>query len=94
MLSSIKRSRFILIKIKNERFGFVIPLPLFILEDVIDSFSDLLSLVDKVASGSWKLTLVTISSLLQQTIEELVVYGRWTMVDIEAEEVKVSIKFY
>jgi hypothetical protein len=83
-----------LIRIKNERFGFVVPLPLFILEDVIDSFSDLLSLVDKVARGSWKINFVTIAELLQETIEVLVMYGHWTMVDIEAEEVKVSITFY
>jgi hypothetical protein len=94
MLSRVKRSRLMLIRIKNGRFGFVLPLPLFILEDVVDACSDLIYVVEKVASNSRKLSLGTIIELSKQTIEELVIYGRWKMVDIEAKEVKVSIEFY
>lgn len=94
MLISANHSRLILIRVKNKRFGFVIPLPLFILEDLVDSLCDLLYLGEKAMGGTGKFKPGVIIELFRQTLVELARYGRWKMVDIEVDKIRVSIEFY
>lgn len=95
MLIKGKRSYLMLIRLKINKFRIIIPLPLFIFEDILESFYDQLFIIKRVSGGSkGKPHPADIIKLLHQLLISLNSFGKWEMLDIEAKEVKIKVEFF
>ncbi|MDX9873017.1 MAG: hypothetical protein RBT41_11455 [Clostridia bacterium] len=89
-----KRSYLLLIRIKAGKLGFPLPLFLYVLEDLAESWGDLLLLLKNLAGAPVRELLVAAINFSQEAMDELTRGGRWQMAAIEADEVRVDIDFY
>lgn len=91
-----KRSQFLLIKIKTERAGVTLPVSLFVLEDIVESLGDILSLLDYFIPASSKIPIRPreIARLCRTTLNELRNQGRWELVNIEYANTRIYIGFH
>lgn len=95
MLSKEKRSCLMLVKIKNKNTTFTFPIILFIFEDILDSFYDLLSFFRKVIKVSQHQPHpADLCDLFRKALLEMRGIGQWELADIETAETKISIKFF
>lgn len=90
------RSQFLLIKIKTARAGITLPVSLFVLEDIVESLGDIISLLDYFIPASGKIPIRPgeIARLCRTALNELRNQGRWELVDIEVNNTRIYIGFY
>lgn len=93
-MSTRKKSRLLLIKVRTKKIVFPIPLSLFVLEDFVESCSDLLQLGKLFTRGSTKFLVGAALNTIDAGMQELTCGGRWQMADIQTEDFKISINFY
>lgn len=86
------QSSFAILKVRHRSFKFILPVPLFIFDDLLKGALDLALL------GEWffprqKLPSTVISMALH-LVYELRRLGRWQMADIAFDEHQISLSFY
>lgn len=95
MLNKEKRSYLLLIRIKYKKTSIAFPIALFIFEDILDSFYELLSFFRKVIRARQDIPHpADLLDLLRKLLFVMRSNGQWELADIEANETKVSIKFF
>lgn len=99
----MRKSLFLVVRVKKPEMkrGLLIPLPLFVLDEVVQGLADMAELLMWLAPGlrrrvsahlgphpvEWIRTVAGI-------IPELRAYGRWTLVEVESANTRVYVSMY
>jgi len=99
-MSNKRKSYFLLIRVKvKHRIGFIIPIPLMVIDEAVGAMvymSSLIMLVCRLFCGNIKVCglVKTFIELVPVIVSEIRHYGRLKLVEVDTEEAKVSIDFY
>lgn len=102
-----RRNYWMVVKVKVEDFKLpiVVPIPLFLLEDIVASMIYLYRIggrwipqvkehLEKIQFGSYTVNIEDFLDFPVEVIRELRSLGRFTMVEVYDEAAQVSVKFY
>jgi hypothetical protein len=87
-----RSSYFLLIQIRHQMVNITLPIPLFVLEDVLVALNDFGLLWGSFFPRQKLPSLIT--TLCLELFQELRRFGSWRFVEVSAGESQVSIKYY
>jgi hypothetical protein len=85
-------SYFMIVRVRHKPVNFILPVPLFIFEDLIQAMGDLVTLWESFFPRH-KLPGLAIVHV-QDLLHEIRQIGSWRLVDISDKEIQISISFY
>lgn len=99
----VRKSLFLVVRVKTPKMkrGLFIPMPLFVIDEVVGGLADLAELWVRLTPGpkrrdaahlgphpiEWIRTVAGI-------IPELRAYGRWTLVEVESKDTRIYVSMY
>lgn len=99
----VRKSLFMVVHVKTSEMkrGLIIPMPLFVLDEVIRDLAGLAELVLRLAPGLERRLSARLGAhpiewirMTAGLISEMRAYGRLTLVDVETADTRIYIKMY
>jgi hypothetical protein len=85
-------SYFMIVRVRHKPVNFILPVPLFIFEDLLQAMGDVVTLWESFFPRQ-KLPGLVIAHVLA-LLHEIRQIGSWRLVELSDQEIQISISFY